>query len=313
MSIISLNDPHQQPATDILLEDISARGTFYCRNRLTAGWGYAFPAAECATLHIMMAGRCVFSLDDGRNMAFEEGDILLFPHGSAHIFREQPDAAVLPYPAEGMEDMEDAGTDESGRPSAGAMICGGAHLAGALICQALPALPDVIQLSARQRDNIAIRHLVELLDLEIRQWNNRHTPVSHRLFELIITFTLRTWFRQCAQPTGWLYAARDPKISRVLAAIHRRPEHHWTLESLAAEAGMSRSALAGRFNTLLGRSPVNYLTAWRMQLADDWLRTKTYSIAAVADKLGYESEPAFSRAFKRHRGFSPGASRRQAT
>jgi len=110
---------------------------------------------------------------------------------------------------------------------------------------------------------------------------------------------------------GWLTALREPVIGRALTAMHRRPEHDWTLESLAHEVGLSRSALADRFTHIVGQPPMQYLTNWRMQLAANHLRSGTDSVAAIAERVGYKSEAAFSRAFKRAVSSAPSQWRRR--
>jgi AraC-like DNA-binding protein len=108
---------------------------------------------------------------------------------------------------------------------------------------------------------------------------------------------------------GWLGALQDPRIGRAIALIHRDPSRPWTVASLAAEAAMSRSAFAGRFTDLVGEPVMHYATRWRMQTASRWLKEEDVTIAEAASRLGYESEAAFSRAFKRFVGVSPGAAR----
>jgi AraC-like DNA-binding protein len=135
--------------------------------------------------------------------------------------------------------------------------------------------------------------------------------VLTRLADAVIARVVRTWVEtQCADPTGWLGAIRDPKIGRALAAIHRRPGERWSVEALAGIAGTSRSMFFERFTSAVGIPPTQYLTRWRMRLATLWLRNERLTVTEVARRLGYESEASFSRAFKRISGCSPSDLRR---
>jgi AraC-like DNA-binding protein len=128
-----------------------------------------------------------------------------------------------------------------------------------------------------------------------------------RLMELLFVEMLRRHAQQ--QPAGskgWFTALNDPVVSRALALVHMNPARRWTTEELAREAGTSRTVLAERFNALLGRPPIDYVTSWRIQLAADRLRSRQDSIASIAADVGYESEAAFNRAFKRVTGVPPG-------
>jgi AraC-like DNA-binding protein len=130
--------------------------------------------------------------------------------------------------------------------------------------------------------------------------------VATRLPELVLTEVLRLHLASApAADHGWMAAVHDPVLSPALSVLHRAPARRWTVASLASEAAVSRSLLDDRFRTVLGVSPIRYLTEWRMHLADELLATTDVGVAAVARRVGYDSEEAFSRAFKRARGLSP--------
>jgi AraC-like DNA-binding protein len=130
--------------------------------------------------------------------------------------------------------------------------------------------------------------------------------VLNRLSELMFVEIIRLHMDQLANDrTGWLAGLRDPLVGRALTLLHARPAHAWTLEELASEAATSRSALADRFTQIVGSPPIQYLTQWRMQIAANRLADPRVKVAAVAHEVGYESEAAFSRAFKKFVGRSP--------
>jgi AraC-like DNA-binding protein len=133
-------------------------------------------------------------------------------------------------------------------------------------------------------------------------------PSSTRLPELLLTEVLRIHLETARMAEhGWIAALHDRILAPAMAALHGEPERKWTVAELASTAAVSRSVLDQRFREVLGRSPIKYLTEWRMHLADELLQTTELSIAAVARRIGYVSEEAFSRAFRRSHGSSPGA------
>jgi AraC-like DNA-binding protein len=136
--------------------------------------------------------------------------------------------------------------------------------------------------------------------------------VLDRLVEAMFVLVLRHHMTSTPALTGFLGALKDERVARSLAALHRTPGHGWRVETLAREAGMSRTVFAERFAALLGHTPMQYLAAWRMHLADDMLSLGRASVAQVAEQLGYQTETAFRRAFKRVRGIGPGTARRRA-
>lgn len=146
---------------------------------------------------------------------------------------------------------------------------------------------------------------------EARELRPGGETVITRLADILVIQAIRSWIeRDPAAQTGWLGALQDRQIGRAIAAIHREPARPWTVSTLAAEVGMSRSAFAARFTQLVGEPVMHYLARWRMHVAMNWLREETFGVGEMASRLGYRSEAAFSRAFKRFIGVSPGAARR---
>ncbi len=150
-----------------------------------------------------------------------------------------------------------------------------------------------------------------MIAAEAREMNPGGETVITRLADILVVHAIRYWItHSTSTQTGWLGALHDRQIGPVISKIHRRPTHQWTLESLAAEASMSRSAFAARFTELVGESAIHYVTRWQMNAARSRLAEGDVTVAEVAHSFGYESEPAFNRAFKRHLGISPGAAKR---
>jgi AraC-like DNA-binding protein len=177
--------------------------------------------------------------------------------------------------------------------------------------QLIDALPPVIHIEAsRSTRNDWMRATLELLADETREVGPGSDAVVSRLCDIVVIQAIRTWIeRDPAARSGWLGALHDEQIGAAIARIHADPGRDWTVGSLAAEVAMSRSSFAARFTTLVGEPAMSYVTRWRMVVAADRLATGNASVAAVASDVGYESEAAFNRAFKRVIGSTPGVVR----
>jgi AraC-like DNA-binding protein len=261
-------------------------------------------------LHLIVDGECTLEMSDGTTRDVRAGDLLLLPSADVHRFhRGIPDRDVLAGeivangPLEGMFTVEHGGGGKSLR-----MVCGYLESAGLFFAPVFRTLPPLV-VESTSNDSVeaplaaTVREILRLVDAA--------TPgtqaILGRLMELLLIETLRRHVsRLPAGENGWLGALNDPVVGRALQAIHADPGRPWTVELLAREVGASRTVLGDRFRALLGRPPIEYVTAWRIQLAAERLRLGGESIARVAAAAGYESETSFSRAFRRLTGVSPG-------
>jgi transcriptional regulator GlxA family with amidase domain len=158
-----------------------------------------------------------------------------------------------------------------------------------------------------------LQSTLRLMAHEARALRPGGETVITRLADVLVIQTIRAWLDQAPEAhAGWLGAMRDPQVGQAINLIHRAPGQEWTVARLAHEVAMSRSAFAARFTVLVGEPPIQYVTRWRMHVAPALLDARTASLAEVAEKLGYRSEAAFSRAFKRETGIAPGAARAAA-
>ncbi len=277
--------------------------------------GTIFPGADhLVSYHVITRGSCWAGVAGEAPIRLSAGDVVVFPHGDQHAMSSAPgmhaapDLALYRRPVDGQLPFKlSVGntTDESAQ-----FVC------GFLGCDARPfnplltALPRVVHV--RGATNGAIGAFVQVALAEAREPRPGGQCVLSHLSELMFVDVMRRHLETLpADRTGWLAGLRDPAVGRALAALHRSPARDWTLESLAREAGLSRTALAERFTEFVGQPPMQYLTNWRMQLAATHLRSGTDSIAIVAERVGYESEAAFSRAFKRALGEPPSAWRKR--
>jgi AraC-like DNA-binding protein len=271
--------------------------------------GAMFPDAEhLVCYHVITQGSCWASLDGEAPVLLSAGDIIVFPHGDTHVLssvpglRRAPDLAMYRRPDDGRLpftlSMGD-GTD----PSA-AFVC------GFLGCDARPfnplltALPRVLRV--HDQSGGPLDSLVRFALAESKGARVGGEGVLGRLSELMFVEVIRRYLEALpAERTDWLAGLRDAHVGRALALLHRYPARPWDLEALARTIGLGRSALAERFTQFVGQPPMRYLANWRMQLAANALRSGNESVAVIAHQVGYDSEAAFSRAFKKAVGSPP--------
>jgi AraC-like DNA-binding protein len=326
-------DGHQMNATGDVLSDvlgaIRLTGATYFGWELSSPWvREAPPTRQIAArimpgsqrvieYHLVARGSCWGHAIGDEPMRLQEGDIILFPQGDAHVLSSAPglreptdlsafDRALAPLPT---FHQHGGGGSERVR-----IVCCFLGCDERPYNPLLTALPRVIHLSAH-RAPTSTGWLGTLMNIAV---NETATPrpggrnVLARLSELMFVATIRQYLETLPPAeTGWLAGLRDPMVGQALAALHGAATDAWTVERLAREVGVSRSVLAERFTRLVGQPPMQYLALWRMQLASRLLLDGR-PVAAVADAVGYESEAAFSRAFKKLVGEAPGAWRKGA-
>ncbi len=289
-------------------------GTLYCRSELTAPWGIDMPAFEGYMMfHVVTGGHCWLEVEGEAPRLLQQGSLALVPHGQGHCIRSSPTGEVVPLfdiPVEQVSDryeiMRYGGAGELTH-----LTCGVVRFDHVAARQLVALLPRVLQIDTWNDDEGSwLQSTLRFIAREARELRPGGETVITHLADILIIQAIRSWIDSVPESGhGWLAALRDKQIGRALAAIHRAPEKDWSVASLAKEAGMSRSGFSARFTNLVGESAKHYLTQWRMQLARTQLQESPESLAVLADRFGYQSEAAFSRAFKREFGVSPGSVR----
>jgi AraC-like DNA-binding protein len=290
-------------------------GTFYCRSELTAPWGLTMPTdPQSMCFHLVTAGHCRLEVPGAETRVLRPGDFALVPHGEGHTVRSE---AGTPTPrVEGLH--HDYATDRyailrhGGGGEASNLICGLVrfdHPAARNLIELLPRTIVVDAAASPQMDRM--QSTLQLITAEAQEVRPGGEAVITRLSDVLVIQAIRSWIEtDPAGQVGWLGALQDPQVGRAISLIHRDPARPWTVAALAGELAMSRSAFAARFTELAGEPVMRYVTRWRMHVARDWLQEGGVAVAELAGRLGYESEAAFSRAFKRTIGVPPGAVRR---
>ncbi|GAA0223532.1 AraC family transcriptional regulator [Cryptosporangium japonicum] len=266
--------------------------------------------------HVVLQGSAWLIPPDGENPTeLRNGDVVVVRNGSGYGLADDPDSplpdvAVLELPD---DDAVAVGRCE-GEPST-VVLCGSFALHHARPHPLIAGLPEAMHLPARAGVDQRLRSVVDLLGAELDGEQPGTSAAIPALLDLLLLYSVRTWYDRQADrgARGWAAALRDPAVSRALFQLQRSPARPWTVAGLAGVAGLSRPAFARRFTDLVGQPPLTYLTWWRMTLAGRMLRADDSTLATVAARVGYTSEFAFSKAFRRAFGVSPGSYRRTAS
>ena len=297
------------------LHHLRMRGVFYSRCECAAPWGIALPAiADSLMFHVLLHGSCWLDVPGSVPRQLHAGDLALVPHGAGHRLRSEPRArtpGLFDLPREAVsERYEIIRLDGGGAPAR--LLCGTVYFDHPAARQLSAMLPPVILVPGwRSAESAWISSTLQLMASEAQSPRPGGEEVITRLADILVIQAIRVWLeRQDTAAVGWLTALRDPQVGRALSMIHRDPGREWRVDLLAEVVAMSRSAFAARFSRLVGEAPMQYVTRWRMYAALEDLRDNRMTVAEIAARLGYGSEAAFSRAFKRFTGDSPGAIRR---
>ncbi len=307
------------PLSDVL-KAVHLTGAVFFDVRAAAPWVAESPPGETIVksifpgldqiipYHAVTSGSCWANVVGQDPIPLVAGDIVVFPHGEPHVLsstpgmRTTPDLAMYRPPRDGQLPFTIAMGKTT--PDSAHVVC------GFLGCDARPfnplltALPSLVRVNDRAGG--ALSTFVQFAVAESRERRPGGESVLGRLSELMFVDVVRQYLATLPEDrTNWLAGLREPFVGRAIAALHGSPARQWTLESLAREVGLSRSALAERFTLFVGQPPMQYLASWRMQIAASQLQSGTDTIAEIATRVGYESEAAFSRAFKKTVGKAP--------
>lgn len=313
-------------AVSDVLRVVSLGGAVFLNGEFTAPWcvateadatfcaGYLPRAEKVASYHLVTAGSCWAQLANEPTSAIQinAGELLVVPQGETHVMGSDlrlPPVSTGPLLSEQLSaapgevlKISYGGGGESTR-----IICGFFACNESMGNPLLASLPRIFKVDMRDDPRTAwLESSLEFAAAESAEWRAGSTIVLSRLSELLFVEALRRCIDSLPpDQTGWLAGARDRFVGRALSLLHAQPARPWTVDELARKAGLSRSAMAQRFTDLIGQPPMQYLARWRLQVAAQSLAAARDSIATVASQVGYDSEAAFSRAFKREFGLPP--------
>ena len=306
-----------RPSVDPLAEPLrllNLTGVLHCRAELTAPWGLDLPRIPgCIAIHVITSGNCILEVAGQRRYA-QTGDLLMLPHGTSHILMSDPDAPVTPLtdvPVQLITDRYERMNFGGGGVRTHVSYCGVRYnpLGAQRLLQVLPL---VIHLKTAHEGDEWLRDTVKLLGREADATRPGSEAIVTSLADIAFVQAIRAWLSSDNAQHGWLGALSDRFVGRALTLIHQQPGRAWTVTVLAQEIGLSRSAFSARFTELVGQSVMGYVREWRMQLARRELVESDSTLLTLAEKYGYGSEAAFSRAFKSTFDMSPSEAKRRA-
>jgi AraC-like DNA-binding protein len=299
------------------LHFLRMNGAFYCRSELTAPWGLTMPPMPgYIWFHVVTSGRLWLETGEEDAGWIQPGGLALVPHGEGHVLRSErgaPAPGILELERESVSDRYEILRHGRGGSPTG-LMCGAVRFEHPAARNLIQILPTTIHIEASSSSRTEwMQSMLRLMAAEAAEFRPGGEAVITRLGDILVIQAIRAWMESDpAAQTGWLGALQDPQIGRAISLIHRDPARDWTVASLADELAMSRSAFAARFTELVGEPVMRYVARWRMHVAVAALNDEDATVGELADRLGYRSEAAFSRAFKRVIGISPGAVRRAA-
>ena len=304
-----LNPDHDPDPLGDGLGAVHFRSTIYCRSEMTAPWGFSVAGRDVVTFHFLEEGDCWLEVDDApHRLRLKSGDLVLLPHGAPHVLRDTAQSPVTH-----LDDLLRADSAKGARRlrfggggPATTVICGGFAFENRDALPFLPALPPVLHMPEMGgRTGSWLRIAQEIIADTISAERAGDGTILSRIADLIFHRGRESLLLRCRRRGGWFAALKDRQIGAGISLIHRDLSRSWTVGTLAAAVGMSRSAFALRFSLLLGESPIQYLVRRRIARASALLEADQRPIARIANEVGYESDVTFSRAFKRHVGLSP--------
>jgi AraC-like DNA-binding protein len=294
-----------------IFDAVRLRGKVYFQLDYSPPWGVRMERGPLAIFHVVARGSCFFwttGMDDP--ILLSAGDVVALPRGDAHWVADDP-AAAMASGRRLLEAYREGRQLFGGERVAATLVCGHVELDRSFDHPLMRQLPPLIHVRGADRSEHGwLRAVASVIVEETRAMRPGYSAIVDRLSEVLFLHLHRAHLLEADSPGGYWAALSDPQINRALSLIHESPQARWTLESLAGRVGMSRTAFAVRFRESVGMPPMHYLAHWRMHKARELLRDPEPTLAAVAKMVGYGSEAAFIRAFRRRFEQNPGEMRK---
>jgi AraC-like DNA-binding protein len=306
--------------TQVLL-GLRLDGVEYGRCLMSAPWAINFPAQREARFHFVANGGCWLRTPGSDWLRLNPGDAVLLPRGSSHTLASAMDVAAVDIDSLAREPVSESiylvrgkvdYPDAAGRAAAesSVMFCGTMRFNLDPLHPLLAMMPEVMRAGDLATRDPSVPVLLEAMEREVAFDRIGACGILARLADVLAASIIRAWVEcGCSDSTGWIAAVHCPRIGKVIAAIHAEPQRDWSVPALAEVMGASRSSFAEAFTRTVGESPAKYVAKVKMFQARRWIAQEGMRVAVAADRLGYDSEASFSRAFKRIMGTPPGAVR----
>ncbi len=289
-----------------VLQLLRLKAHVYFYANFCGAWSISSPNSNQAKFHIVERGTCWLHMaDGGEPITLRSGDLVFFATNARHIITESPVKPDYELAAGIIFDKDNSGPTTR-------IICGNFDFESNLMNPILSTLPDVVHIQSNDPTNtIQLESLMRFIYLETESDTLGATAVVDKLCDVLFVQIIRSWLNKNQSQQGFLAALADPQLHQALKQFHAKPGEIWTVGSLARQAGMSRSAFAKRFQTIMAKTPMDYVAHWRMQCAYELLITTNKSMAQLAEMFSYQSEASFRKAFKHHIGLTPGVVKKQ--
>ena len=289
-----------------ILDTFKLSASVFLHANFCGAWAVDSSGEQKATFHMVARGACWLHLPgEGVPIGLRAGDLVVFPHDALHTIAN---SEVPPAP----EFPRNQASENSADGPATSLICGYFQFESHNWNPLLNALPEVMLIRGEESANTALMDtLIRFIIYETESNSPGGSVVIDKMSEVLFIHVVRTYIHNEDISDGYIAALADKQVCTAITEIHQQPGASWTVESLAEKAGMSRSAFATRFHRMVKMTPMQYVTCWRMQRAFEQFKTTKQSVTQVAENYGYRSEASFSKAFKKHFGYGPGAVRKK--
>jgi len=294
-----------------VLDSLKLKGVIYQKIRFTAPWGVAITQDQYSQFWRLLKGTCYVSIPGEDLIKMNEGDFVLVPHGAAHRIMGHPENTCIPA-AQYVKALQCGQPPFQGDDNETLLIGGHFEFTSSILHPFIQSLPRAIRICNTQNEiQLWLQQAGSFINDELTTNRAGSQVILGRLAEVVFILIIRAFIEEADVAQGFLRAFKDPKISASLNHIHAAPGKDWTLNKLAATAGMSRSLYCKEFKRLLGETPLAYLTNWRILRSQEFLLANKENISEIAEKVGYQSEAAFNRLFKTKVGETPAGYRRR--
>ena len=281
-----------------VLSKVKLSSTVYFKSDFSSPWGMDIPKGQFAQFHIVTRGQCILKTEKGIIKLFA-GDIVVFPFGSTHCLADI-ESSQSKNGKEVVEAIMNGKSLFNGENISTTLVCGHFEFDKSINHPFISELPEMILIHEAEKKKFSwLKNISNLVIEEAGSEQSGSNIIVNKLGEVLFVHVLRAFIERNSEKKGFLAALRDDRISAVLKSVHESPEQDWQLLSMAQIAGMSRTSFVNRFKELIGETPFNYITHWRIMQAQEFLRESDQSVGEIAEKVGYQSEAAFNRVFKK--------------
>jgi len=287
-----------------ILSKVKLTSVVYFKSDFSEPWGMEIPKGPFAQFHIVTKGQCLLKTKD-KSIQLFTGDIVVFPLGASHWLANNENSKRY----NGQDVVESILSGKSlfeGDKLSTTLVCGHFEFDKSLDHPFIKELPSIIHINDTDLKQFSwLKSITDLVIEEAEKEQSGSGVIVNKLGEILFVHTLRAYIEKNKSIKGFIAAIQDERISKVLKEIHSSPQNDWKIEQLATIAAMSRTSFSNRFKTLTGETPFNYITQWRLLQAKELLEESSLSVGEIAEQVGYQSESAFNRVFKKRVSLTP--------